>query len=284
MPKWLWFPLLLALSACVPAATNPNPYITPQKVWVIAHQGGEGVWPSNTMLAFQQAVRLGVDMLDTDIHLTKDGILVTIHDDSVDRTTNGKGKVRDLTLAEIKALDAGYYWPQFATDSTPRPFRGQGIRIATLEEAFQAFPTMPWTIEIKADGLAQPFCELMRRYKMTDKVIVASFRDSAMQEFRRTCPEVMTSMTESEIRPLVLMNLFGIGHWNTPPGRALQVPVQASGLEVVTPSFIAMANRMGLTVQPWTINEEAEMRRLVAMGVHGINTDRPDLLMKVLGR
>lgn len=280
MPKYFF--LLLLLAACAPTL-NANPFAS-SKVWVIAHQGGEGVWPSNTMFAFEQAVKLGVDMLDTDIHMTKDGVLVTIHDDSVDRTTNGKGKIGDLTLAEIKALDAGYYWPQESKETDPHPFRGKGYSVATLEEAFQAFPNMPWTIEMKTDGMAQPFCNLLRKYKMTDKVIVASFRDSAMQDFRKTCPEVMTSMTESELRPYVILNIFGLGRLFSPPGQAVQVPIRASGLEVVTSNLIASANLLGLVVQPWTINEEDEMRRLIAMGVHGINTDRPDLLLKVLGR
>jgi glycerophosphoryl diester phosphodiesterase len=255
-----------------------------KKVLVIAHQGGEGIWPSNTLFAFEQAARLGVDMLDLDVHLSQDGHLVVIHDDSVDRTTGGKGKVRDLTLAQLKALDAGWYWPQFSKETDPHPFRGQGIVIPSLEEVFRAFAAMPMTVEIKADGLAQPFCALIRQYGMADKLIVASFRDSAMQDFRRACPEVMTSMTESEIRPLVILNLFNLGIFYSPAAQALQVPVRAAGFEVVTPALIEAANQKGLVVQPWTINEEAEMRRLIGLGVHGINTDRPDLLMKVLGR
>lgn len=282
MRKIILLSLLLALASCVPSTVS-NPFIG-KKVWVIAHQGGEGVWPSNTMFAFEQAVKLGVDMLDTDIHMTKDGVLITIHDDSLDRTTNGKGKIAELTLAQIKGFDAGYYWPQESKETDPHPFRGKGITVATLEEAFQAFPNMPWTIEMKTDGMAQPFCDLLRKYKMTDRVIVASFRDSAMQDFRRACPEVMTSMTENELRPYVILNIFNLGTFFSAPGRAVQVPLEASGIKVVTPELVNSANQLGLVVQPWTINEESEMRQLIAMGVHGINTDRPDLLMKVLGR
>lgn len=264
-------------------AIMQNKFIT-NKVWVVAHQGGEGIWPSNTMYAFERAVKLGVDMLDLDIHQSQDGHLVVIHDDSVDRTTNGKGKIRDLTLAQLKALDAGWYWPQFSKETDPHPFRGQGIVIPTLEEVFKAFPSMPMTIELKADGLAGPFCSLIRQHNMADKLIVASFRDSAMQDFRKACPEVMTGMTENEIRPLVILNLFNLGVFYTPAAQALQVPLRAAGFEVVTPTLIQIANQKNLLVQPWTINEEEQMRRLVAMGVHGINTDRPDLLLKVLGR
>lgn len=275
--------LLLGLIACAPTFSSPkNPFVT-DRVWVIAHQGGEGIWPSNTMYAFERAVKMGADMLDMDVNMTQDGVLVVIHDDSVDRTTDGQGKVKDLSLEQVQKLDAGWYWPQESTESDPHPFRGQGIRIPTLEEVFKAFPKTPMTIEIKQDepSIAQPFCELLRKYDMTDKVIIPSFIERAVIEFRAACPEVMTAMTESEVRNLIFLgDLSG----RAPQARALQVPTTAGPIQVVTPGFVSFATGRGLVVQPWTINEEVEMRSLIRMGVHGINTDRPDLLMKVLGR
>jgi glycerophosphoryl diester phosphodiesterase len=275
--------LLLGLIACVPTFSSPkNPFVT-DRVWVIAHQGGEGIWPSNTMYAFERAVKMGADMLDMDINMTQDGVLVVIHDDSVDRTTDGQGKVKDLSLEQVQKLDAGWYWPQESTESDPHPFRGQGIRIPTLEEVFKAFPKTPMTIEIKQDepSIARPFCELLRKYDMTDKVIIPSFIERAVIEFRAACPEVMTAMTESEVRNLIFLgDLSG----RAPQARALQVPTTAGPIQVVTPGFVSFATGRGLVVQPWTINDEVEMRSLIRMGVHGINTDRPDLLMKVLGR
>jgi glycerophosphoryl diester phosphodiesterase len=280
---------LLALIAVLLMACSPyradNPFIT-GNVWVIAHQGGEGIYPSNTMYAFERAVKMGVDMLDLDVHSSKDGQLVVIHDDSVDRSTNGKGKVQELTLQQLQALDAGWYWPQRSKESDPHPFRGQGIRIPALEEVFKAFPQIPYTIEIKQESpsIAVPFCEMLRQYKLERRVIVASFREPAMREFRAACPEVMTSMVESEVRPIVYYGLVGLTELASPASSALQVPVKASGFEVVTPGLVSWATRRGVVVQPWTINEPDEMRRLIKMGVHGINTDRPDLLLEVLGR
>jgi glycerophosphoryl diester phosphodiesterase len=275
--------LLFGLMACTPGFSGPkNPFIT-DKVWVIAHQGGEGLWPSNTMYAFERAAKMGADMLDLDVHMTQDGALIVIHDDSVDRTTNGMGKIRDLRLEQLQTLDAGWYWPQESRPTDPHPFRGQGIRIPTLEEVFRAFPQMPMTIEIKQDqpSLAKPFCEMLRKYSMTDKVIIPSFIEHAMLEFRAACPEVMTAMTESEVRNLIFLgDLSG----RSPQAKALQVPTTAGPIQVVTPGFVSFATARGLVVQPWTINDEPEMRSLIGMGVHGINTDRPDLLMKVLGR
>jgi glycerophosphoryl diester phosphodiesterase len=275
--------LALGLVACVPSLSSPkNPFIT-DKVWVIAHQGGEGIWPSNTMYAFERAVKMGVDMLDLDVNMTQDGVLVVVHDDSVDRTTDGKGKIKNLTLEQIQALDAGWYWPQESRPTDPHPFRGQGIRIPTLEAVFKAFPQMPMTIEIKQDepSLAKPFCEMLRRYDMTDKVIIPSFIERAILDFRAACPEVMTAMTESEVRNLIFLgDLVG----RAPQAKALQVPTTAGPIQVVTPGFVSFATARGLVVQPWTINDATEMRALIGMGVHGINTDRPDVLMKVLGR
>ncbi len=275
--------LILGLIACTPSFSgSKNPFIT-DKVWVIAHQGGEGLWPSNTMYAFERAAKMGADMLDLDVNMTQDGALVVVHDDSVDRTTNGKGKIKDLTLEQIQKLDAGWYWPQESLQTDPHPFRGQGIRIPTLEEVFRAFPKMPMTIEIKQDepSIAKPFCAMLRQYDMTDKVIIPSFIEHAMLEFRAACPEVMTAMTESEVRNLIFLGDLSS---RAPQARALQVPTTAGPINVVTPGFVSFATARGLVVQPWTINDEAEMRSLINMGVHGINTDRPDLLMKVLGR
>jgi glycerophosphoryl diester phosphodiesterase len=273
---------LLGLVACAPASSARNPYIT-NRVWVIAHQGGEGLYPSNTMLAFRKSVEMGVDMLDLDINMTKDGELVVIHDTSVDRTTGGKGFVKDLTWDQIRALDAGWYWPQRSAESDPHPFRGQGITIPKLEEVLVAFPNMPMGIEIKQSqpSLAQPFCASMRRFGVTGRIIVSSFSEGAMAEFRRVCPEVMTALTASEVQ-----NLWLFGGIAAPgaQARAAQVPVSAGLITVVGRNFVDLASSLGIVVQPWTINDPVEMRRLIALGVHGINTDRPDLLLEVLGR
>ena len=127
---------------------------------VIAHQGGNEVWPGETIYAFEQAVELGVDILEMDAHITADGVLVLLHDESVDRTTNGKGLVEEMTLDELKQLDAAYQWSM--DDGASYPYRGQGLVIATLEEVFQTFPKYPVNIEIKKTegSMAQPLCDL----------------------------------------------------------------------------------------------------------------------------
>ena len=276
--------LLGALGGCGSTQTDgqqPNPLIT-GRVWNVAHQGGELLWPSNTMLAFRNAAALGVDMLDTDMHATKDGVLVLSHDDTLNRLTDTQGKIEDLSLAEIQGADAGYTLSPDGGQTFP--FRGQGVRVATLSELLTTFPNLPLSIEIKqvTPSLGAPFCKALRDAGATSRVVVSSFSDVAMGDFRAACPEVLTSMTEKELRPLVLLSKVGLSGLAPVPGRSAQVPMTGGGLTVVTPSFVKAMHRRGVSVQVWTINDEATMRRLIQMGVDGILTDDPALLKRVL--
>jgi glycerophosphoryl diester phosphodiesterase len=252
---------------------------------VMAHQGGEELWPSNTLFAFERAVALGVDVLEMDLHITADGALVLIHDETVDRTTDGTGVVEQMTLAEVKALDAGHYWTEDGGQTFP--FRGQGITVATLEEVFQAFPQMPMSIEIKrVDNLpvAEPFCQMIRQYAMQDKVLVASFHEDLMSEFRAACPEVATSTTQNEVINLFARHFVGLAASYSPPAQAVQAPEYRSGIQILTPRFIKDAHSRGMDVHVWTVNEAEDMQRMIDLGVDGIITDRPDILLELLGR
>lgn len=266
-----------------------HPIFNDDRVLVIAHQGGDGLWPSNTMFAFENAVELGVDVLEMDIHSTQDGVLVTIHDETVDRTTDGSGRVQDFTFAELQQLDAGYHWPTLAeeraTGRTDTPYRGQGITIAPLEEVFQSFPDMPMVIEIKQrePSIVTPFCELLRQYEMTDQVIVPTFHPETIAEFRQTCPEVATAAVEPEIRLFFALNLLRLNATYRPPALAFQVPEYSGDLHVVTPRFVRSAARLGIQTHPWTINDREQMRRMLDAGVQGIITDYPDQLMEEMG-
>lgn len=250
---------------------------------VFAHQGGENLWPSNTMLAFENSAALGADVLDTDMHMTQDGVLILMHDQTVDRTTDGTGAIRDLTLAEIKTLDAGY---DFSTDSGATfPFRGQGLTVPTLEELFTAFPEKRFGIEIKqTDPLptAQKFCAVIRQYKMESRVLVSSFRQENMDAFRAECPEVATSATENEVRLFYILFRVGLTGFAFPPYNSFQVPEESGGIYILSPQFVAAAHARGLPIQPWTINETADLQRILALGVDGINTDNPDRLLELI--
>jgi len=249
---------------------------------VIAHQGGDGIAPGNTMLAFQNAVDIGVDVLEMDLHITKDDVLVLIHDETIDRTTNGTGEVESMTLDEIKQYDAGYDWSN--DNNATFPFRGQGITIPTLEEVFTAFPQMKMTIEIKKSNksMIEPFCDMIREYDMQDKIVVASFYDDKMKAFREECPEVATSSAKNETTVFVLLSKVFLTGFYSPQFYSLQVPEESSGITVMTESFIRAAHERNLAVEPWTINDEETMRKFIEWGVDGIMTDRPDIMIETL--
>jgi glycerophosphoryl diester phosphodiesterase len=251
---------------------------------VMAHRGGRGLWPENTMVAFQHAVDLGVDVLEMDIHSSADGVLVVMHDDAVDRTTDGAGPIHSFTLEQLKALDAGYNWSSDGGQTFP--YRGQGITVPTVEELFIAFPDMPMNIEIKQvePSLAAPFCKLIRDHGKTDQVLVASFYKEAMEEFRRECPEVATTAVESEVRTLFILSKVMLEADYDLPAQAVQVPEYSGGLHVLTPRFVDAAHHRNLEVHAWTINEAEDMQRLIDLGVDGIITDYPDRLLTLLGR
>ena len=158
---------------------------------VIAHAGSE-LYPTDTLYALEQYAAMDVDVLEMDLHMTADGEIILIYDDTVDRTTNGSGDVREMSLAELQTLDAGWYWTK---DEQTYPFRDQGITIPTLREVFETFPDYAMIIEIKQESpsMAAPLCDLIREYEMQEKVLVPSFSDEAIQEFREVCPEVATA-------------------------------------------------------------------------------------------
>lgn len=278
------FIILLASNLFVRPIPDHPYYADRPPVMVIAHQGGDGLWPGDTLFAFQNAADLGVDVLEMDLHLTKDNVLVLIHDETVDRTTNGSGSVEQMTLAEIKSLDAGHHWSP--DNGATFPYRGQGITIPTLEEVFQAFPGYRMVIEIKKTerSMAAPFCALIRQYAMQNRVLVASFHDERMAEFRTECPEAATSSARQETTTFVLLSKVFLGGLVSPHYHSLQVPEKSSGIIVMTSQFVRAAHARNLKVEPWTIDDPAQMRQYIAWGVDGLITDRPDLLLEALGR
>jgi glycerophosphoryl diester phosphodiesterase len=253
---------------------------------VIGHADdtGSGLWPGNTMPYLEGIAEIGVDMLEMDINMTKDGRIILMHDTTVDRTTNGSGAIPDLTLAEIQALEVGVNWSQ--DNGQTYPYRSQQLQVPTIDHVFERFPNYPMVIEIKQEepSMVAPFCALIREYGMEEKVIVASFSDEVIKAFRRVCPTVATSPAGDEVRNYVLLNFAFLSDILTPNYQAFQVPVESGGITVITPRFITAAHKRNLQVQVWTINDPAEMQRLIDLNVDGIMTDRPDILLELLGR
>ena len=164
-------------------------YQANSKLLVIAHRGGAGLWPENTLFALQEAEKLGADLSEIDINMSRDGVLVAIHDASVERTTNAKGLVQDLTLSELKSLDAGYHWTN--DGGRTYPFRERGITIPSLNEIFSAFPRQAISLEIKQNDppIVATLRETINRYAKTKQVLISAFNARTMKVFRRLCPK-----------------------------------------------------------------------------------------------
>ncbi|MBX3001647.1 MAG: glycerophosphodiester phosphodiesterase [Caldilineaceae bacterium] len=284
---WLGLPLLAyGIAVAVAHPAPPHPFIKklPTLPLRIAHRGGAGIWPENTRYALERAARLGVDMVELDTHASADGVLVVMHDATVDRTTNGTGLIRQKTLAELKTLDAGYRWTD--DDGRSFPFRGQGITVPTLEEIFQTLPQMPMIIEIKQaePSIVDALCGLIRRYGRQEDVIIGSFHVDVLREMRQRCPEVATSAHTNEVRLFLALNFLRLTKVYSPAPLAFQVPTRQDNIEIVTPSFVRSAHERGMQIHTWTVNDPAEMEYLLSIGVDGIITDRPDRFMELLVR
>lgn len=265
------------------AAAHPY-FTTVARPLVIAHRGGAKLRPENTLPAFAHAAEIGVDVLELDVRRTKDGALVVIHDPTIDRTTDDTGAVSSYTLAELQSFDAGFRFT--APDAPGFPFRGRGVRIPTLDEVFAAHSSARYIIEIKSgesSDVPASLCETIRAHKLTDSALVASVSSELLHGFRRSCPEVATSAHADEARDFLALSYTKLGATYSPEFHALQVPLAVGGgLPIVTRGFVEAAHERNLQVHPWTINDADEMRRLLDIGVDGIITDRPDVLLDIL--
>ena len=275
----------------------PTPYFDLPAPMVIAHQGGNRLRPGNTLLAFDHAVALGVDVLEMDVHASADDVLVVIHDDTVDRTTDGSGAVRDLTLAQLHLLDAAYDWPYVAADggveaahlaSDPPafPYRGQGVRIPALDEVLQRYPDMRLNIEIKPDdaAVAEALCDALIEHERGGMTLVASFHRDAMHSFRRACPGVATSASAAEARWFAYMQRLGMLGLFRAPAISLQLPMANAEANLATRELVADASKAHLYVDFWTVNDLPGIRRVMRIGAQGILSDRPDLVLDEAGR
>lgn len=274
--------LVLALSTGTKILTVPVFGRTEHHPAVIAHRGGAALAPENTLEAFRKASELGADVLELDVRSTADGTLVVIHDDTVDRTTNGSGEVSQFTLDQLQMLDAGH---RFTTDGGMTfPFRGKEVRIPSLKEVFNEFPEANFNIEAKrlGAGKAGALCSMVRELSSPERVVVASAGSDFMQEFRKICQEVPTSATFTEALSFIARYKIGVAESYTPTMHVLQLPEKIPGLDILSPEFISAARERNLFVHGWTVNDPSQMRALIKAGIDGIITDRPDLLIEIL--
>ena len=297
------------VAAPVQAQVADNPWLE-RRVLHIAHQGGEIEAPSNTLFALKTAKEKGADVLEIDVHMSADGEIVVIHDATVDRTTNGKGRVDSMTLEQLKTLDAAhwfvpdcgtchgkdesaYAYRGLATGAVPIPeelsgFEPNDFTIPTLREVLETFPKDLINIEIKATApdttpYEQELAALLDEYDRDDDTIVVSFLDHATERFKLYNSEVSTATATGETAAFWASAQGPLPGAPNPRYQAMQVPIELDGMTVVTEDFVDKAHANGLAVHVWTINDEETMRWLVDIGVDGIMTDRPSLLEDVLG-
>jgi glycerophosphoryl diester phosphodiesterase len=263
----------------VPKVTPP-PMFAADGVLIIGHRGAAGLAPENTLVSFETALAHGAHVLELDVHRTRDGEAVVIHDNTVDRTTNGSGRVADKTLAELKQLDAGY---RFTPDGSTYPWRGRGVTIPTLAEVLDAFPEVPILIEIKEPDpeFVETVIAAVDAAGARERVMISSFHDPVVHKVRELAPDIATGTAEGEVVRMVVMQRLGLGALVKPPAHAMQVPVRR-GIPVATNGLRRILRDNGMQMHVWTVNDEGTMLRLARMGVHGIITDYPDRLQRVL--
>jgi glycerophosphoryl diester phosphodiesterase len=241
---------------------------------VFAHRGGSGLRPENTIAAFDHGLSLGADGLEFDVHLSRDGVVVVHHDATLDRTTSGRGPLAALTAAELRALDAAKLWPEFA---------GRGIGIPTFRDVVHRYPGIPLIAELKVNTseLAHRVIDEIRALNATGRVSLGSFGTRVLRAARAYEPRIATGASREETR-LALYRSWVRWPGRTPAYRAFQVPEMAGSTRVVSPRFVRDAHAAGCVVQVWTVDDEADMRRLLGWGVDAIISDRPDIAVRVV--
>lgn len=275
-----------------------NPWLA-RRVLAYAHQGGAHEAPSSTLAAIAHALQVGATGIELDVHASADGVLVVCHDRTVERTTNGRGRIAEMTWEELARLDNAYWFVPGEEHPRDRPaqeypLRGRApadptLRIPRLEEVLDLLDEHPGVVlnlDIKATAPEVPpyeaaLAEVLRRRGYQDRVIVASFHDVATERFRALAPEIATSAGTVQVA-----TFWRAVHKGEPlgvlPYQALQVPFRRGQLQVVDETLVQGAHEAGLAVHVWTVNDPAEMTELVGLGVDGVITDRPTALVGIL--
>ena len=268
-----------------------------RRVIAFAHQGGSFEGPSSTIFAIEQAVATGATAIELDVHATADRQLVVCHDETVDRTTNGHGAIAAMTLSALRELDNAYWFAPGETVSPDRvdadyPWRGRApadrrFGIATLEEVVTAAPGVLLNLDIKqsapdVEAYEALLAREIERLDCAGRVIVASFLDRAIDAFRREAPTVATSAATEE----TVAFFFSRRERQPVVPRAVgfQVPETYGDVTVVDESFVAAAHAAGVAVHVWTVNDQSGMDRLLDLGVDGLVSDRPSMLVERIAR
>jgi glycerophosphoryl diester phosphodiesterase len=254
---------------------------------ILAHRGGSQIAPENSMIAFKKSAELGVHGFEIDIRLTKDEEIIVFHDEFIDRTTDGAGRVADMTLSELQAFDLGY---QFLNTQQDYEYRGQGETVITLRELFEEFPQMLINIDMKDspetyEGSLIPskLWRLIEELSAQNRVVVTSFFDEQIDRFNLYAQNtVALGAGENEVRKAYSAYTSQFGHLYHPRTDVFQIPLKSGVFPLDGEGFINFLSNLNVPVHYWTINDSKTMERLFLAGAKGIITDRPDLAVPLL--
>lgn len=243
-------------------------YLEHDGILAFAHRGGAGNWPENTMPAFQGAVDLGYRYIETDVHATRDGVLLAFHDDQLDRVTDQVGVIAEMDFAEVARA------------------RVDGIEpIPRLEDLLLAWPELRINIDPKRDNAVEPLIRVLRDFGAVERVCVTSFSGARIVAAREALgPRLCTGLGPKDTARLRFSSWSGplAFLWGGFAGGCAQIPVEQYGIRLVDRTLVDRAHAMGVQVHVWTIDDPAEMNRLADLGVDGLMTDQPAVLKQVL--
>ncbi len=266
-------------TATVVSTPTGNPFRIGRPL-VIPHGGGDALFPEDTLFAYEHSMAMGGDVVDADVSLTADDVPIAFHDSTLERTTNGTGRVQDKTYAELAGLDAAW---NFQIDGK-HPYRGMGIGIPTIEAVLRAFPHTLVTLDLKdlRTEAVQPLCTLLRTLGRTSDVYIGVDAAEQVTLFRQLCPEVHTSGTDADRRAMRAARASGDTTFVTNQLVGQPEFRSADGTTRVTSDYLAFSHSKNIAILTWVVDDPKDMTDLIKMGIDGIYTRRPDLMVKLL--
>jgi glycerophosphoryl diester phosphodiesterase len=249
------------------------------RVSAVAHRGGSKLRPENTLAAFDRALDLGVDAMECDVHLSRDGEVVVIHDATLERTTNARGPVGALTADELFNVDAAFHF----AEAEGFPYRACGIGVPRLRDVLTRYPGTPFVVEVKGQDptVALRTLAVIAEVGATSRVILGGFSHTVLDAARRQAPELVTSASRQEAQAALRRSYFLLAPRRT-GFRLFQMPFRLRGRQMFRRSFVRVARRAGVPVQAWIVDDAVDMRRLIEWGVTGIISDRPDVAVDTI--
>lgn len=254
----------------------PVPYLSAEYPLRFAHRGSRVLWPENTAESFQGAVDLGYRYIETDIRMTADGVVVVFHDATLERTTNGSGRIDRWDLADLQRLDAAWWFDS----GNDYPLRGTGVRIRTLAEVFETWPNIHFNLDMKGSRMEWAVADVIKRHGREHSTLVGSFVDHRVAKFRR----ITRCAVAVAAGPSLAAAMFAASRAGRRVHRsaaAFQLPFDYKRLPLDR-KYVDAIHESGAQVHAWTVNEAGDMHRLLDLGVDGIVSDRPDVLNDVM--